>query len=190
MKQEILLVSENTVRKYSNISTNTQTHSLLPAIRFAHLEYELVVGTKLLNHLKELIETGDIELEENYKYKNLLDKSQPYLIFTTISELIILNAVKIDNFGQIQSNDEHIQNLTLKENFQLKEYYINKASQELKRLQMFIYEFYDDYKDDLINIGRDKFAPNLYSASNTSIFLGGSRGRGYKENKLRYKYNN
>lgn len=188
MKQEILLVSENTVRKYSNISTNTQTHSLLPAIRFAHLEYELVVGTKLLNHLKELIETGDIELEENYKYKNLLDKSQPYLIFTTISELIILNAVKIDNFGQIQSNDEHIQNLTLKENFQLKEYYINKASQELKHLLMFIYEFYDDYPE-LKGIDKGSFAPNLYSASNTSIWLGGARSRnlgGYS--RLRDKY--
>lgn len=68
---EILLISENKVRTYSNISTNTQTSYLLPAIREAQLDYELIIGTKLYNKLISLVESGDIQKEENYVYKNL-----------------------------------------------------------------------------------------------------------------------
>lgn len=182
---EIFLISENTVRKYSNISTNTQSHTLLPAIRFAHLQLELILGTNLLYRLKELVESGEIEEDKNYKYKLLIEKSRNYLIFTTIAELIMINAVKIDNFGSSMATDEHIQSLTLKENFQLKDYYEHKASQELKRLQMYLYANYGQYKEHLTSINREEFAPNLYSAANTSIYLGGARAKGYNN----YKHN-
>ena len=185
---DVLLISENKVRTYSNISTNTQTSYLLPAIREAQTDYELIIGSKLYNKIISLVENGDIKKEENYKYKNLLDKSQFYLLYNTISKICVIANYHIDNFGITTSTDEHIQSLSMNDVLKMKDLYEKKAESHLKRLQMFILNFKNDYPE-LCDTQINEFRSNLYSATNTSIWLGGVRGRGYyKNNQLRNKY--
>lgn len=179
--KEVLLISENKVRTYSNISTNTQTSYLLPAIREAQLDYELIIGTKLYNKLISLVESGDIQKEENYVYKNLLDKSQYYLLYNAISKICVIANYHIDNFGISTSTDEHIQSLSMNEVLKLKDLYEKKMESHLKRLQQFLYQYRNDYPE-LCSQQIDEFHSNLYSAGNTSIWLGGARNRYYKNN--------
>lgn len=185
MMNEVLLISENKVRTYSNISSNTQTKYLIPAIREAQIDYELIVGTELYNKLIELVENGDINADENYKYKVLLDKSQYYLLYNTMSKICVIANYHIDNFGVSTSTDEHIQSLSMNDVLKLKDLYEKKMESHLKRLQMYLYANYGQYKEHLTSINREEFAPNLYSAANTSIYLGGARAKGYNN----YKHN-
>ena len=190
MNNNILLVSENKVRSHSNISTNVQSHYVIPAIKEAQLQYELCVGTKLYNKIIELVESGDISLDENKVFKDLLDNSQYFLIYQSIVYLTDIVSVKIDNMGIVQANDEHVQNVSINDSNKIKNMYQNKADRYLKRLEMFIYENWKDYKDYLTVDKYDEFCPNIYSASDTPIYLGGARGKGFHPFRLKDKYEN
>lgn len=186
---EVLLLSENKFRAMTNVSSNIQTKFVLSAIRESQMDYELVIGTELYNKLISLVETGDIVADENHKYKNLLDKSQMYLAYNAIVKVLMTSSVHIDNLGIMQQTDEHTQALSINDVFKVKDYYEHKASSHLKRLQMYLYANYGQYKEHLTCISRESFASNLYTAAKTSIYLGGERGKGYwKNNLLRNKY--
>ena len=191
MNNNILLVSENTVRKNSSISTNVQSHYLISAIQEAHLDLELVIGSKLLTYIQSLIADELIDTEECVDYKNLLNQIKYYLINMAVYHLCDIVSIKIDNMGMVQANDEHVQNVSINDAEKIKNQFLMKAERYLKRLEMFIYENWTVYKDYLTVDKYDEFAPNIYSASDTPIYLGGARGKGWwNYRSLKDKYEN
>lgn len=187
----ILLISPEFIRSTTNISNNLQDKYLHSAIREStDIDYEEIVGYKMLNKLKSLVESGEIMDEENQKYKDLLDNSKYFLAYASISRVVVISSAKIDNAGLSQATDDHIQALDMKEIFQLEKYYTNKTDAYKKRLQSFIKRNLKDYPE--VTECVDYETPsNLYSAASTGIFLGGSRGKSYCPSvRLRDKYEN
>ena len=106
------------------MSDNMQGKLINPAIAEAQeAGLREILGDCLMDRLLELVETGEIEFDENTAYKKLLDKAQYYLAYQVITNIMILTAVKIDNSGLMQVNDEHTQNISMEDSFQLRDFY-------------------------------------------------------------------
>lgn len=190
----ILLISPDFIRSTTNISNNLQDKYLHSAIREAtDIDYEEIIGTKMLNKLKSLVASGEIGDETNQKYKDLIENSRYFLAYSAISRVVVISSVKMDNFGLSQADDEHINSLEMKEVFQLEKYYTNKADSYKKRLQGFILKNINDYSE-ITDCVCYETPSNLNSAASCSIFLGGARGKSYNpiitladkyENKIR-----
>jgi hypothetical protein len=79
---KVLLISEDTLKTYTAINDNVQSDEL----RFCILQAQAIfiqesLGTNLYDKMLDLVETGDIQLSGNTKYKLLLDRYiQPTLI--------------------------------------------------------------------------------------------------------------
>ena len=124
----VLLISEDFVKELTNMSDNMQGKLINPAIAEAQeAGLREILGDCLMDRLLELVETGEIEFDENAMYKKLLDKAQYYLAYQVITNVMISTAVKIDNSGLMQVNDEHTQNISMEDSFQLRDFYQKKA---------------------------------------------------------------
>lgn len=174
----ILLISEDALKTYSNLNKNTFGDWILPAIREAQeMGLMPIIGECLYNKICELVADGSINDVLFTAYKDLLDdKIQPYLIYKTLSNIIpILNA-KMANLGVVVTNDEHVVNLTQSESDLLKSYYSERCDFYTKRLQDFIKSNQSAFPEISCDCG--KMQPNLESSENSvGIWLGGSRGK-------------
>ena len=175
----VLLISEDFVKELTNMSDNMQGKLINPAIAEAQeAGLREILGDCLMDSLLELVETGEIERDENAMYKKLLDKAQYYLAYQVITNVMILTAVKIDNSGLMQVNDEHTQNISMEDSFQLRDFYQKKADFYQGRLQRFILKNKKSYPE---LSGCDntcaEIKSNLYSAASGGLWLGGVRGR-------------
>lgn len=175
----VLLISEDLVKELTNMSDNMQGKLINPAIAEAQeAGLREILGDCLMDRLLELVETGEIEFAENAMYKKLLDKAQYYLAYQVITNIMILTAVKIDNSGLMQVNDERTQNISIEDSFQLRDFYQKKADFYQSRLQRFILKNKKSYPE---LSGCDntcaEIKSNLYSAASGGLWLGGKRGR-------------
>lgn len=180
----ILLISEDTLKTYSNLNDNTFGKWILPAIKESQeMGLMPIIGECLYNKICELVADGSINDILFTAYKDLLDdKIQPYLIYKTLSNIIpILNA-KMANIGTVLTNDEHVVNLTQGESDLLKTYYSERCDFYTKRLQDFIKNNQSAFPE--ISCGCGNIQPNLESSENSvGVWLGGSRGKKIGDNK-------
>lgn len=175
---KVLVVSEDTIRTYSEISENIYGKSLLPAIRTAQdLYLQEILGSCLYNKILNLIEDGSIVDIENAPYKNLLDNYvQPYMIERVVADLIPIVGSKIANLGVYKSQDEYTQNVSAGEVDRLQYSHVVKADHYAKRMQNFLKGNRSAYPE-LDACGCADVKPNLDSAEDVSLYLGGRRGR-------------
>ena len=178
---KVLVVSEDTIRTYSEISENIYGKSLLPAIRTAQdLELQEILGSCLYRKILSLIEDGTIVNQENSQYKDLLDEYiQPFMIEQVVADLIPIVGSKIANLGVYKSSDEYTQNVSAGEVDRLQYSHVVKANHYKKRMQYFLKENQKAFPE----LGTCKcgdIKPNLNSAEDVSIYLGGKRGKMYK----------
>lgn len=182
--EEILLTSADFVRRTTNLSDNMQDKYLLSAIREAQeIGLQSILGSLLYDSLKQMVNDNTISNEENVDYKNLLNQCQYYLAYKTISNVIVVSSVKVDNIGATQNADEMVSPLALKDIFKMEQYYTNKADFYCKRLQEYLLKNHEQFKE-LRQCDIDAMHSNLYSAASCGMYLGGPRGK-----KNRY-YNN
>lgn len=175
---KVLLTSEDYIKTNSNLNDNVWGDYLLPAIRSAQeIGLQQILGSCLYNTLVGKVDDGSIAETENVAYKTLLDDYiQDYMMYQVITDLIPIIGVKLANIGVVISNDEHVQNLTEAERNNLKQYYQYKADWYCRRLQEFILENKNAFKE-LDECQCSKIKANLDSAASTGLFLGGFRGR-------------
>lgn len=185
---DILLTSPDFIRSMTNISDNVNGKVLMSAIREAQdIDLQEVIGTCMLEKLKNLVDDEDIDEPENIYYKLLLNESQYFIAYTVVARICILLNFKIDNAGVFQTSDENITNINLEETFNIQEFYQRKADFYIKRLQEFIRDNIM-YLPEISEACYCKVKSNLYSSANANIWLGGRRGKG-ESYKLRVKYN-
>ena len=175
--RNILLISEDKIKTLTNINDNTFGKWLTPSIIEAQsINLQSIIGSCLYNQIVNLVETGNIGLEENVQYKDLLDNEiQDFLIYQTIVNLIPLVNVKIANFGSPVSNDEHIQTLSQGNIDLLRNYYQGIADVFQKRLQDYLLCHKDEFPE-LSDCAccNCTIKPNLHSNTNmVGIWLGG-----------------
>lgn len=174
---EILLSSENFIKSVTNISDNVSGKYILSSLREAQeVSLKSIIGIPLLEKLKDLVKSGEIESDANMRYKYLLGKIQYYLAYMTIVELIYKVSYKIGNAGLVKTADENLQVASLDEIVSQKEYYQGKADYHCMELQQYILEDMVDYPE-VDEATCRKIHTNLYSAATCGIFLGGARGK-------------
>ena len=132
---EIYLIEPELVKQLTNVSDNLEGKVLGPAIIEAGNALREIVGDALCDKLEELILSGEIELDESFNYKLLLEKAQYFLAYTAAANVTVLTAVKVDNFGVSRSTDEHIESLSLTDVFTISEHYQRKADEYCGKLQ-------------------------------------------------------
>lgn len=178
MKQ-ILLVSANYIKNISNISDNISGKLIEPAVWEAQNEgLRGILGDTLEDKLEDLVDSGDIDNDENVKYKRLLVKAQYFLAYTAIANVCMLTTVKIDNAGLEQVSDEKMEPLDITDSYRLRDFYQHKADYLCKQLQNFLLKNRKDYPE-LSDNDCNSIKSNLYSAATCGIWLGGVRGKGY-----------
>ena len=173
---DVLFIEPELVKQLTNISDNIEGKLIGPAIREAGNALRDIVGDALCDKLEELVANEEINLDENLNYKQLLDKSQYFLAYTTAANVTILTAAKIDNFGVSRSTDEHIESLSLSDVFTISKHYQNIADDYCHKLQSWILKNKKKWPELTENSCNDIRA-NLYSAASCGIWLGGTRGK-------------
>lgn len=177
--KNVLLTSPDFIRLNSNISDNVNSKVLSTAIREVQEdELQEILGQLLFEKLQDLVYSGDIEELEYTAYKNVLDKSQMFITYRVIAEIIIMLNAKIDNAGLIQTSDENMDPMTLEDTLTLKQHYDTKASHYAYLLQNYLMEHLSELPE-LTECQAWKIRSTLYSAATPSIFLGGARGKGW-----------
>ena len=174
----VLLISEDTLKTYSNLNDSTFGKWILPAIREAQeMGLMPIIGECLYSKICELVADGSISDELFVAYKDLLDdKIQPYLIYKTLSNIIPILNGKMANMGTVLTGDEHIVNFSQGEADLLKTYYSERCDFYTKRLQDFIKNNASAFPE--IACGCGNMQPNLDSSENSvGLWLGGSRGK-------------
>lgn len=190
--KDILLVSEDYIKTFTNANDNISGDYILPAIYFAQRQYlEECLGTALVRKIQGLIAMGEIENEENKPYKELLDDYiQDYLAFTALSEIIINTSFKINNFGASRTEDEKQYGVSFSEVYKLRDYYKSKADYLQYRMQRFLIANYGNYPELVEYKTVADLQVNLYSAGGSNIWLGGARNpKRYQKPSLKDIYN-
>lgn len=134
----VFLISEQTLKADSLINDNTGSEFLQPAIELAQdIHLQELIGTKLLNKVCSLVE--DDSITANTAYKTLLDAYiTPYLEWMVTSLIQLPIAFKTRNLGVVQTNDDRVNNLGLKDVQVLEQYYSNKAAFYATRMSKFL----------------------------------------------------
>lgn len=173
-----LLISEAYIKTNSGLDENVYGKFLLPAIREAQdINLQSIIGTSLLEKICELVKTGEIQSDDNFEYKYLLDRHiQPYLLYITISNIIPLIGSKIANLGVLISNDERMQNLSKNDKDSLKDYYALRSDHYARRLQSYLCKNYILFPE-LKECDCQNMQANLKSAATCPIWVGGAKGK-------------
>lgn len=190
--KDILLVSEDYIKTFTNANDNISGDYILPAIYFSQRQYlEECLGTALVRKIQGLIAIGELENEENKPYKELLDDYiQDYLAFTALSEIIINTSFKINNFGASRTEDEKQYGVSFSEVYKLRDYYKSKADYLQYRMQRFLIANYENYPELVEYKTVADLQTNLYSAAGSNIWLGGARNpKRYQKPSLKDIYN-
>ena len=174
---EYLLTSETFVKSVSSISDNLAGKYVLPSIREAQeVSLKSILGSCLLNKLKDLGLAGELNLPENAQYKDLVDRCQYYLAYTAIVEITNKVSYKIGNFGVTKSQDENLSVVTQDEIGKMQYYYQSKADFCALELQQWLLDN-KSYLPELNECTCQKIRSNLYSAATCGLWLGGPRGK-------------
>lgn len=174
---EILLSSEAFIKSVTNISDNVAGKYILSSLREAQeISLKGIIGDSLLERLKALLKSGDLEQHENIKYKYLINKCQYYLAYMTIVELVYKVSYKIGNAGMVKASEENLQVATIEEIIAQKEYYQGKADFHCMELQNYILDNRTDFPE-IDDCTCRRIHANLYSAASCGFFLGGARGK-------------
>lgn len=184
----VLLISEDYIKTHTSLGDNLTAGYLLPTIKLAQdINLQNVIGTKLYDRLRELVDSGDITTEIDYKH--LLDVYiQPFLAYSVVSMVTLPAAFKITNAGVVRTEDEKMSNVSLSDVNLIKEYYNKYANYYKNLLQKYLLDYQSIYPE-LNRADLKDIESNLRSTADTSIWLGGARGKSTDlPTRLRDKY--
>lgn len=174
---EVLLSSEKFIKQVTSISDNVAGKYILPSLREAQeVGLKGILGSSLLEHLKELASGQDINHEDNIAYKELLDRCQYYLAYRTVVEVCFKVSYKVGNFGAVRSTDEHLESVSQDEVAKMQYYYQSKADGLCHELQMWLLDNKNAFPE-LDDCTCHRIKSNLHSAASFGIWLGGPRGK-------------
>lgn len=172
----IYFISEKTIKEYSNIDVNTDTHYLLPAIRESQdIDLQTIIGKYLYKKLQDMVADKTIDEPENEYYKEFLGTIKYFLVYNTLANIILVVNYKLNNGGVQQANDEALTSINMSDAKQLKQYYTDKADFYANRIKWFMVDNYDNLSlkdEDVTNLRAqlDNLAP-------CPIYLGGAQNQ-------------
>lgn len=174
----VYLINPSSIKEITNISDNLSDKYIRSALRESQdIGLNQILGTRLLEKLYTLVSTGRIKDAENAKYKRLLDNHIGYyLAYETITNVVVIASVKIDNAGAVTSDSEKTNSLDLKDVFRIENYYRQKSDFYKARLQAYLRMEHDNFPELEYEDAYNTLA-EIETAYTSSIFLGGKRGK-------------
>ena len=132
----ILLISEKTVKENSLVSNNVDGKYIQNAIRTAQdISLQPIIGQKLFERLCEGVSEQNLtELET----KLISTYIQPVLLNAVMSDLVLQLSYKFRNIGTVQTTDTNIMMPSLNELQYIREDYNMKAAFYMNRLSDFL----------------------------------------------------
>ena len=175
--KDILFTSADFIRSVTIVSDNLQDKYILSSIREAQdIEFQQVIGTRLYNRLKMMVEDESILFDFNVHYRELLDKAQYFIAYQTLANLTVNSTFKINNVGVNTISDENVQSASLSDTFKLAKYYVDKADHYKMMLQNWLLKN-KSYFPELLKSDISELSANVHSAASCNVFLGGARGK-------------
>lgn len=174
----INLITETEIKTYSTIDMNVAGKYLTEAIRSAqNIDLCQIIGSRLLSKLETIVESGDIELDAYKAYKYLLNGYiKDFLLYSVQENLVIPISYKFTNAGIMITEDEKMYQPDKSKIDLIKDYYTDKKNYYKKRLQDYLVGNCKLFPELSMNESGDQ-VPNLYSSSDSPIWLGGFYGK-------------
>lgn len=185
---KVLLISEDTLKTYSYINDNVQTDELRYAVLTSqNIEIQESLGTNLYDKMLNLVETGDIQLSGNTKYKVLLEKYiQPALIGYSLHRALENFIAKFMSVGLVQNRSEQGNPIDFKLFLHMKtqaKYDADFQANLLRRHLIFKSGLYPEYNNGNLNDGQLPPTPQTpfqspIAFASTGYYTMSRRGRG------------
>lgn len=174
---DVLLISADFIKSISSISDNLSNKYLTPSIREAQdIDFRNVVGYAMLEKLKALSKSEEIDARENALYKELLEMSRYFMTYATLVYVTMKTSYKISNIGVSRTTDENVQSVTFDEVQKVADYYRSRADYYKDALQRWLV-YHEAELPELSERTKNQTKANLHSSATTSIWLGGARGK-------------
>ena len=105
---EVLFIGMEDMKSLTALGGNVDSDYVIPFIRIAQDMHILsVLGTKLFDKMKELIEDDEMGDAGNEAYNSLLDLIKPCLAHFTMVDYIPFNTYKLKNASTLQPQPEN-----------------------------------------------------------------------------------
>lgn len=169
----INLITEEEVKQCSTIYDNLSDKYFYEALRAAQrIDLCEIIGSRLLDKLETIVDTGEIETEPYKAYKSLLEGYiKDYLLYSVQYNLVIPISYKFTNAGLMVTEDEKLYQPDKDKIELIKTEYQNKANYFKKRLQDYL-KCNNTLYPELTKYNDWDIPPNLKSSSNCPIWLG------------------
>lgn len=132
----ILLISEKTIKENSLVSNNVDGKYIQNAIRTAQdISLQPIIGQKLFERLCEGISNDNLNELETELIKTYI---QPVLLNAVMSDLVLQLSYKFRNMGTVQTTDTNLILPSLKDLQYIREDYNNKAAFYMNRLSDYL----------------------------------------------------
>lgn len=174
---DILLISAEFIKSISSISDNLSSKYLTPSIREAQdIDFRNIVGYTMLEKLKTLSKSKEIDTPENALYKELLEMSRYFMTYATLVYVTMKTSYKISNIGVSRTTDDNVQSVSFDEVQKVADYYRSRADYYKHSLQEWLL-YNKESLPELSERTKNQTKANLHSSATTSIWLGGARGK-------------
>lgn len=132
----ILLISEKTIKENSLVSNNVDSKYIQNSIRTAQdISLQPIIGSKLFKRLCEGVENNNLTELETELIRTYI---QPILINSVMSDLVLQLTFKFRNLGAVQTTDTNVIVPSLKDLQYIREDYNNKAAFYMNRLSDYL----------------------------------------------------
>lgn len=153
--ENILLISPDTIKNSNMLDCNVDDSTISSVIKTTQTIYlKEILGGKLLYKLQELVyntiynKENNLNDENNNIYKKLLDLYvKDVITYKVLSDLVVLNTLKIKNAGVVQLSDTNINTVSLNDLKYLKDYFETYYNEALNLLKEFLKTNKDFFKD-------------------------------------------
>ena len=136
LMNNILLISEKTIKENSLVSNNVDSKYIQNSIRTAQdISLQPIIGSKLFKRLCEGVANNDLTELETELVRTYI---QPILINAVMSDLILQLTFKFRNLGAVQTTDTNVIVPSLKDLQYIREDYNNKAAFYMNRLSDYL----------------------------------------------------
>ena len=141
----ILLISEKTIKENSLVSNNVDSKYIYNAIRTSQdISLQPIIGQKLFERLCDGVKNNDLSELETALISTYI---QPVLINAVLSDLVLQLTFKFRNMGTIQTSDTNLVLPSLKDLEYIRNDYNLKAQFYMGRLSDFLEANCTKFKD-------------------------------------------
>lgn len=146
--KNVMLISPNDIKAMGEVNINLEEDMMGASIRAVQNVYLTdVLGVDCVEKLQKLVynkikgNEDNIDDEQNIYFKTLLsDYISQVMGYKVVSELCVRTALKMRNAGIVQTNDNNISNVSLKDVKYLTDIYETYYNSALNRMMDFIKE--------------------------------------------------